>query len=87
MSDEDREMRDRVKRVIVESLRLKVKAEEISDSAPLFPTLGLDSIDGLEMAVALEKEFGVAVTSRDVDKKVFESIDSIVDFLGSAKKS
>jgi len=75
------QMCDRVKKLIVDSLRLKVSPEEIRDDAPLFPTLGLDSIDGLELVVAMEKEFGVSITSRDVDKRVFQNVDTMVEFI------
>lgn len=86
MSD-NHQMHAHVKKMIVESLRLKVKPEEIPDDVPLFEKLGLDSIDALELVVAMEKEFGVSVTSQDVDRKVFRNIDSIVEFIrANAKK-
>ena len=59
MSD-NHELHHRVKKMIVESLRLKVTPEQIADDAPLFPTLGLDSIDGLEMPVAIERVLEVS---------------------------
>lgn len=86
MSD-NHEQHDRVKKMIVESLRLKVAPQEIANDAPLFQTLGLDSIDGLEMAVAIEKEFGVSVTTQDVERKALQSVNSIVDFILQSKKA
>ncbi len=83
---EDHELHNKVKKIIVESLRLKMAPEEITDDLPLFEKLGLDSIDALEIVVSLEKEFGVSVTSQDVDRKIFLNIDSIVAFIESNRK-
>ena len=83
---EDNELHKKVKKIIVESLRLKMDPEEITDDLPLFEKLGLDSIDALELVVSLEKEFGVSVTSKDVDRKIFLNVDSIVAFIESNRK-
>ena len=83
---EENELNKKVKKIIVESLRLKMDPEEITDDLPLFEKLGLDSIDALELVVSLEKEFGVSVTSKDVDRKIFLNVDSIVAFIESNRK-
>ena len=83
---EDNELHKKVKKIIVESLRLKMDPEEITDDLPLFEKLGLDSIDALELVVSLEKEFGVSVTSKDVDRKIFLNVDTIVAFIESNQK-
>ena len=55
------DLKRQIKEVIVSSLQLEdVKPEDIVDAEPLFGTgLGLDSIDALELGVALKKKFGV----------------------------
>ncbi len=55
------DLKRQIKEVIVSSLQLEdVKPEDIDDAEPLFGTgLGLDSIDALELGVALKKKFGV----------------------------
>ncbi len=83
---EENELHKKVKKILVESLRLKMDPEEITDDLPLFEKLGLDSIDALELVVSLEKEFGVSVTSKDVDRKVFLNVDTIVAFIESNQK-
>ncbi len=83
---EENELHKKVKKIIVESLRLKMDPEEITDDLPLFEKLGLDSIDALERVVSLEKEFGVSVTSKDVDRKIFLNVDTIVAFIESNQK-
>ena len=52
-----------IKRLIIETLDLRGRSEaDIDDDEPLFgERLGLDSLDALELAVALEGRFGVAI--------------------------
>jgi acyl carrier protein len=72
-----------LKRLIVESLNLEgVTPESIGDDDPLFDgTLGLDSIDALELVVAIEKKFGIKVKSDDVDRSSLATVASLVRFV------
>lgn len=74
---------DRIKRLIVDSLHLEgVEPEMIEDEAPLFGEgLGLDSVDALELVVALEKEFGIKIKSQEMDREVFSSVSSLSQFI------
>ena len=67
------ELNKRIKRMLVSSLMLKVAPDEIGDETQLFSPegLGLDSIDALELAVAVEKTFGVATPSAEVARKAW----------------
>ena len=70
--------------LIIEGLQLEdITADEIDINAPLFGDgLGLDSIDALEIAVLLERKYGIKITSEDVgNKDIFASISSLVDFV------
>ena len=70
--------------LIIEGLQLEdITADEIDINAPLFGEgLGLDSIDALEIAVLLDRKYGVKITSEDVgNKDIFASISSLVDFV------
>ena len=70
--------------LIIEGLQLEdITVDEIEINAPLFGDgLGLDSIDALEIAVLLERKYGVKITSDDVgNKDIFASISSLVDFV------
>ena len=73
----------RIKRLIVESLNLEgMKPEMIEDEAPLFGEgLGLDSVDALELVVALEKEFGIKIKSQELGREVFSSVSSLSEFI------
>ena len=64
-------------RLIVESLNLEeVKPEDIEPDAPLFGEgLGLDSLDMLELSMAVEQKYGVKLRSDDPDNaQIFSSL-------------
>ncbi len=73
------EMGARIRRLLVENLRLEgLEPESITDDQPLFGEgLGLDSIDALELVVALEKEFGIAIGNQDVQRDALASVTAI----------
>ena len=74
----------RLKKLIVEALMLEdVRPEEIEDGAPLFVEgLGLDSIDALELALALHKEFGIRTEAEDErNREIFHSVSSLANFI------
>jgi acyl carrier protein len=69
--------------MMVENLMLKIPPEAIGDDTLLFSPegLGLDSIDALELAVGLEKKFGVATPSAEVAREAFVSVSTIAAFV------
>jgi acyl carrier protein len=73
----------RIKRLIVESLNLEgMRPEMIEDETPLFGEgLGLDSVDALELVVALEKEFGIKIKSQEIGREVFSSVSTLSQFI------
>lgn len=76
MEDLEREL----KHLIIETLMLDgVTAEEIDSEAPLFGSgLGLDSIDALELAMALDRRYGVKIKAEDErTRAVFGSVRSL----------
>ena len=76
-------MLSRIKQLLVEALRLEgVDPSTIADDAPLFGTgLGLDSVDALELVVALEKEFGIRIENHEVGKDAFASVGALAAFV------
>lgn len=73
MADLERE----IKELIVEALMLEdVTPDEIGADEPLFiDGLGLDSIDALELAIALEKKYGVTIKASEEEKrKIFSTV-------------
>ena len=82
------DLKRQIKEVIVSSLQLEdVKPEDIVDSEPLFGTgLGLDSIDALELGVALKKKFGVKLSAESAaNKKHFASVDALAEYIAAEK--
>ena len=81
MSEPD--LRARIKEMLVKNLMLQTTAEEIGDDLPLFGAdgLGLDSIDALELAVSMEKTFGVSVPNSDVAAKALQNVNTIHDYI------
>lgn len=77
-------LEQRIKEVIVDALMLEdIEPSEIEDDAPLFVEgLGLDSIDALELAIALGKEFGVKTSAEDKrNREIFYSVESLARFI------
>lgn len=77
-----------LKELIIKSLKLEdVKPDEIDLEAPLFGTgLGLDSIDALELLVAVEKKYGVRIPDEDVGKEAFASVNALAAYIIKNKK-
>lgn len=80
-------LKARIKQALIEELDLRgKKAADIDDAAPLFGEgLGLDSLDALQLAMAIEERFGVAVPEGEAGREVFASVDAIARFLMGAK--
>ncbi|MEI6034092.1 MAG: phosphopantetheine-binding protein [Verrucomicrobiae bacterium] len=79
------ELKLRIKEMLVSSLMLKMAPAEIGDETPLFSPdgLALDSIDALELAVAIEKTFGVATPSAEVARTAFVSVSTIAGYVSA----
>jgi len=78
-------LRSEIKALIVKELNLQGRdPESIGDDAALFgppadgvPSLGLDSLDALQLAISLEERFGVPVPEGDEARPIFRSVSSI----------
>ena len=70
------DLKAEIKRMLVENLMLQVTADEIGDDRPLFGpgSLGLDSVDALQIVVALDKNFGLKIPDAAVAKGVLQSV-------------
>lgn len=74
------DLRLEIKRLIIEVLALEdLKPEDIVDDAPLFGEgLGLDSIDALELGIALRKRYQLKLEANDAGmKEHFRSVSSL----------
>jgi acyl carrier protein len=68
-----------IKQAMVEELMLPQTAEEIADDALIFSPqgLGLDSVDALQLVVALEKRFGLKLPDASAARETLRSVDTI----------
>ena len=60
------ELADRVKSIVAEQLGVKI--EEVKEDAKFIDDLGADSLDTVEMVMALEEEFGAEIPDEDAEK-------------------
>ncbi len=78
-------LKTEIKEVILKALNIKnIKPEQIGDSDPLFARdniLGLDSIDAIELIMAIQKHFNVRIADQNLARHILESIDTIAEFL------
>ena len=73
-------LKERIKKMLVENLMLQVSTEEIGDEQPLFgpASLGLDSVDALQLVVALDKNFGLKIPDPAAAREVLQNVNTIV---------
>lgn len=74
------DLKRQIKRMLVENLMLPNAADEIKDDQPLFGPggLGLDSVDALQVVVALDKNYGLKIPDPETARKVIHSVNTIV---------
>ncbi len=76
----DAELKQKIKEVLIEELMLQEEPDEIADETPLFGEgLGLDSVDALQLVVALEKHFGLKVGDAEKAKAILQNVATIAD--------
>jgi acyl carrier protein len=73
------ELKAQIKRMLVENLMLQITPEEIGDDQPLFGPdgLGLDSVDALQLVVALDKNHGLKLSDAEVARKTMQTVNTI----------
>ena len=86
------ELKQEIKKLIIESLKIPdVKPEDIEDSASLFEednVLQIDSVDALEIVMALQRKYGVHIDDQNLGRFIIKSVDTIAEFVAKeqAKK-
>jgi acyl carrier protein len=78
---ETADLKARIKELMVENLMLQMPAAEIADDQLLFgpDSLGLDSVDALQLVVALDKNFGVKLPNPEAAREVLQSVNTMVE--------
>ncbi len=78
------ELKEELKNLIITTLELdEILPEDIADDEPLFiEGLGLDSIDALELGMALKKKYNIVMsTNKEENKQHFTSINTLAEFV------
>lgn len=67
--------------MMVENLMLQTSADQIADDQVLFGpgSLGLDSVDALQLVVALDKNYGLKVADPEAAKKILHTVNSMAE--------
>jgi acyl carrier protein len=84
------QLEQEIKELIVSSLALEdIRPADIVTDAPLFVEgLGLDSIDALELGLALQKRYGVSMSADSQEtRKHFASVQSLAAFVAAERKN
>jgi acyl carrier protein len=82
------ELKQELKALIIETLKLEeISPESIVDEQPLFGEgLGLDSIDALELTVALERRYRLSIADEEVGRRAFASLASLAAFVAENRQ-
>lgn len=79
-----------IKELIISALNIMdVEPGEVDDDGPLFGeegVLGLDSIDALEIVMALQEKYGVRIDDKNQSRFILQSIGSIAEFVAGNRK-
>ena len=76
------DIEDRVKKIIVE--QLGVKEEDVSADASFVDDLGADSLDTVELVMALEEEFETEIPDEDAEK--ITTVKQVIDYINEHKE-
>ncbi len=79
---ETAELKQNLKKQIIQFLNLSVTPDEIKDDEPLFGEgLGLDSIDSIELIVLLGREYGITIQDPKEGRKILVDINTMVAYI------
>jgi acyl carrier protein len=84
------ELKLEIKKMIMETLNITdIKAEDVDDEKPLFGSdnaLTLDSVDAIEIIMALQRNYGVRIADQSLARYVIRSVNSIAEFILAEKE-
>jgi acyl carrier protein len=78
----DKPIEQRVKDIIVE--QLGVKPDQVTPQAKFIEDLGADSLDTVELVMALEEEFGIEVPDEQAEK--LQSVGDVIKYVEESQK-
>jgi acyl carrier protein len=80
----DNHLKNEIKTLIIENCDLDIDVGDIDDNLPLFERkseLALDSIDALQISIAIQNTYGIAIRDSKEMRRVMLSINTFADFL------
>ena len=77
----DASVEQRLKRMIVERLFMRIEPEQIREDKSLMDDYGVDSVSLLELVVGIEEEFGIRVDDADFSVENFATIERLAAFV------
>lgn len=82
-------LRRDIKQMMVENLMLQVTADEIGDEQTLFGpgSLGFDSVDALQLVVALDKKYGLKIPDPKAAREILQSVSTIANAVAEHLKA
>ncbi len=74
-------LKQKIKQLLVQDLMLQMTPDEIGDEQPLFgpDSVGLDSVDALQLVVALDKVFGLKIQDSEAAKQILQNVRTIAE--------
>ena len=75
------ELKPEIKQLLIDNLMLQLTVAEIGDEQPLFGPggVGLDSVDALQLVVALDKTYGLKIQDPEAAKQILQSVHTIAE--------
>lgn len=72
---------ERLREMLMENCMIQISADEIQEETSLFgpESIGLDSLDALQMIIAVEKEYGVAITDPTSAREALQCLSTLRD--------
>ena len=80
----DNHLKNKIKTLIIENCELDIDVNDIDDDLELFSRkseLALDSIDALQISIAIQNTYGIAIRDSKEMRRVLQSINTFADFL------
>jgi acyl carrier protein len=73
------DLKPQIRQLLVDNLMLQTGVDEIGDDLALFGPrgLGLDSVDALQLVVALDKTYGLKIADPEMARKVLQNVNTI----------
>ena len=80
----DNDLKKKIKALIIDNCELDIDVNDIDDDLQLFTRkseLALDSIDALQISIAVQNSYGIAIRDSKEMRRVMQSINTFADFL------